>query len=154
MHGVPAVCNCVGGCALTHSLTPSPPHHGLRMAAVAGWGWVHRTHSGEARRWEGGGRQYINEAKIHVPSANMLHCFIRLQLQTANSKVKLLRIARQLLCGINSQVWDLLLDVGPIVKVQTLQADPIPYTSTGNFILEFGISLHTHCLSSLKFTCR
>lgn len=84
----------------------------------------------EARQWESGGRKDISEAKIHVPRANILHCFIRLQLQTTNSKTKLLRIARQLLWGIGSQVWDLLLDAGPIVKkVQALEADPIPDTA-------------------------
>ena len=72
---------------------------------------------GQARQrcgvgWEAG----MCELRLFVTCAYMLHCCIQFHLQNANSKIKLLRISRQLLQSINSQVWGLLLSRGPSVK--------------------------------------
>ena len=123
---------------------PFSPLHGWKVSAVAGW-WE-QVAENLLRRNKGVGWPWRQDVGT---KAYMLHCLIRIHLQNTDSKIKLLRISRQLLQNINSQVSEHAF----LGRSHVLEADPIHDTKPDYFISDFYIFYHSNCVSMLKLIC-
>lgn len=127
---------------VTHLDTlPPPPSMGGGCQQLLGGGsrWQ-KTYSGEAKGWDGhGGRTWAPRHTCSIVSSDL----------TCKTQTKLLRISRQLLQSINSQVSE------PVFlgRSHVLEADPIHNTKPDYFISDFYIFYHSNCLSMLKPIC-